>query len=128
MIISAEDLLQFTKSILLAMGCPEKDAQIGAEVLVSADLRGIDSHGVARLSGYVRLQEKGRLNPKPEIKVVHETPSTAVLDGDAGLGHGGESTGREPVWPRPRCAPLMRFGPNDFPNARAGTSLVHHTT
>jgi len=68
------------------MGCPEEDAHQAAEVLVSADLRGVDSHGVARLSGYVRLHEKGRLNPKPKIKITHDTPSTAVVDGDEGLG------------------------------------------
>jgi LDH2 family malate/lactate/ureidoglycolate dehydrogenase len=55
-------------------------------VLLSADLRGVDSHGVARLSGYVRLWETKRINPKPQIKIVHETPSTAVVDGDGGLG------------------------------------------
>lgn len=86
MTISAERLFAFTKSILMGMGCPEEDAHQGADVLISADLRGVDSHGVARLSGYVRLHEKGRLNPNPKIKVVHETPSTAVVDGDAGLG------------------------------------------
>ncbi|MEQ8573089.1 MAG: Ldh family oxidoreductase, partial [Fulvivirga sp.] len=53
---------------------------------LQADLRGIDSHGVARLIGYVRLWENDRVNPTPNIKVVHETPSTAVVDGDAGLG------------------------------------------
>jgi LDH2 family malate/lactate/ureidoglycolate dehydrogenase len=55
-------------------------------VLLSADLRGIDSHGIARLSGYVRLWEVNRVNSNPDIKVVHETPSTAVVDGDSGLG------------------------------------------
>ena len=54
--------------------------------LLSADLRGVDSHGVARLSGYVRLWEVKRVNAKPEIKIIHETPSTAVVDGDSGLG------------------------------------------
>lgn len=68
------------------MGCPEPDAHLAATVLVAADMRGIDSHGVARLSGYVRLWEAGRINPNPEIKIVHETPSTAVIDGGAGLG------------------------------------------
>lgn len=68
------------------MGCPEKDAQTAAEILLSADLRGVDSHGVARLSGYVRLWEAGRINPNPNMKVVYETPSTAVVDGDQGLG------------------------------------------
>ena len=79
-------LFQFTKNIFLSIGCPEEDAQLATEVLLSADLRGIDSHGVARLSGYIRLWEKERINAKPNIKVVHETPSTAVVDGDRGLG------------------------------------------
>ncbi|MDR6195532.1 Ldh family oxidoreductase [Siphonobacter sp. SORGH_AS_0500] len=81
-----QDLYTFVRDIFLAMGCPENDATLAADVLVSADLRGIDSHGVARLSGYVRLMDLGRLNPKPTIRMVHETPSTAVIDGDAGLG------------------------------------------
>jgi len=80
------DLSNFTKQVFLAMGCSEDDANQATDVLIKADLRGIDSHGVARLIGYVRLWEADRINPKPEIKVVHETPSTAVVDGDRGLG------------------------------------------
>lgn len=68
------------------MGCSPEDANLAANVLIKADLRGIDSHGVARLIGYVRLWEKKRINPKPQIKVVHETATTATVDGDAGLG------------------------------------------
>ena len=68
------------------MGCSQQHAQLAADVLVKADLRGIDSHGVARLSGYVRLWEKNRINPTPNIRTVHETPTTATVDGDAGLG------------------------------------------
>ena len=68
------------------MGCPPKDAKLAAEVLLEADLRGVDSHGVARLSGYVRLWEAGRINVKPRMRIVHETPSTATVDGDSGLG------------------------------------------
>ncbi len=68
------------------MGCPEADADLATEVLLSADLRGIDSHGVARLIGYVRLWETNRINACPQVRVVHETPSTAVIDGDRGLG------------------------------------------
>jgi LDH2 family malate/lactate/ureidoglycolate dehydrogenase len=59
---------------------------LASDVLVSADARGIDSHGVARLAGYVRLFDNGRLNTKPQVKILHETPSTATLDGDRGLG------------------------------------------
>ncbi len=85
-VFSYEQLYQFTKSIFIAIGCNETDAVLATEVLLSADLRGIDSHGVARLSGYVRLWQAKRINAHPNICVIHETPSTAVIDGDAGLG------------------------------------------
>lgn len=82
----SETLLRFTSKLLQKVGCPSHDAEQAADVLVSADLRGVDSHGVARLAGYVRLHEKGRLNANPTTSIEHETPSTAVLDGDLGLG------------------------------------------
>jgi len=68
------------------MGCTATDAELATKVLLSADLRGIDSHGLARLSGYVRLWEAKRINANPIVKTVYETPSTAVVDGDGGLG------------------------------------------
>jgi LDH2 family malate/lactate/ureidoglycolate dehydrogenase len=79
-------LFDFTHEVFLHMGCSPKDAKLATEVLLEADLRGIDSHGVARLSGYVRLWEAGRINTKPNMRIVHETPSTATVDGDSGLG------------------------------------------
>ncbi|MHA8052178.1 Ldh family oxidoreductase [Aquirufa sp. OSTEICH-129A] len=79
-------LQNFVASVFESIGTPEIQAQLAAEVLVAADARGIDSHGVARLAGYVRLFDHGRLNPNPKIKIVHESPSTAVIDGDKGLG------------------------------------------
>lgn len=75
-----------TLRTFLAMGCLPQDAQLATKVLLSADLRGIDSHGIARLSGYWRLYEAGRINPKCQVRIVHETPSTATVDGDKGLG------------------------------------------
>jgi L-2-hydroxycarboxylate dehydrogenase (NAD+) len=86
MLFEYKDLFAFTQSVFLKMGCSAEHAETATLALLSADLRGIDSHGVARLSGYVRLWEAGRVNANPQIKVVHETPSTAVVDGDAGLG------------------------------------------
>lgn len=83
---NSEYLKEFTIKIFRQMGCPEGQAVIAADCLNQADLRGVDSHGVARLSGYVRLWEQKRLNATPEMKIVRETPSTAVLDGDLGLG------------------------------------------
>ncbi|MCE7039844.1 Ldh family oxidoreductase [Dyadobacter sp. CY312] len=82
----ASYLKHFTEEVFLAIGCRPEEAKLASEVLVSADLRGVDSHGIARLAGYVRLYDNGRLNPTPDIKIVHETPSTAVVDGDRGLG------------------------------------------
>ncbi len=83
---SAEQLRTFTKNIFQSIGFSEEDATLAATVLIAADLRGVDSHGIARLAGYVRLFDHGRLNPTPTIKIVHQTPSTAVVDGDAGVG------------------------------------------
>lgn len=83
---SYQSLLQFSESVFLKMGCPPAQAGEAARVLLSADLRGVDSHGVARLTGYVRLWEAARVNAVPQIKIVHESPSTAVVDGDSGLG------------------------------------------
>jgi LDH2 family malate/lactate/ureidoglycolate dehydrogenase len=83
---SYQILSAFTKDIFRKLGLPLKDIDLATNVLLSADVRGIDSHGIARLSGYARLIEAGRANPKPEVKIVYETPSTATVDGDSGLG------------------------------------------
>jgi L-2-hydroxycarboxylate dehydrogenase (NAD+) len=85
-IFPLEKLQRFTLAVFQKIGCPPADAQLATNVLLSADLRGIDSHGLARLSGYVRLWEAQRINTNPAIKITHETPSTAVVDGDSGLG------------------------------------------
>ncbi len=84
--ISYDSLYKFTRNIFQSLGCSEEHAIIATNSLLRADLRGVDSHGVARLSGYVRLWEAKRANATPNIKIIHETPSTAVVDGDAGLG------------------------------------------
>ncbi len=76
----------FTKNIFLKIGSSETNAALAAKALLTADLRGVDSHGIARLSGYVRLWHAERVNTNPQIKIVHETPSTAVVNGDKGLG------------------------------------------
>lgn len=81
-----DSLYNFTYKVFKTMGCSDAHATTATTVLLSADIRGIDSHGIARLSGYVRLWQAKRINATPDIKIVHETPSTAVVDGDAGLG------------------------------------------
>ena len=85
-IFTYESLRRFTQDVFTVIGCSAEHAALAANGLLRADLRGIDSHGIARLVGYVRLWEAKRANTKPRIQVVHETPSTGVVDGDGGLG------------------------------------------
>ena len=85
-IISYNEIFKFTYNTFIGIGCSHEDATTATTVLVAADVRGIDSHGVARLPGYIRLWEAGRINPTPNIRIIHESPSTATIDGDAGLG------------------------------------------
>jgi len=82
----AEKIEAFIKATFLTAGATESHAKLASKALISADLRGVDSHGVARLSGYIRLWQQQRLNMTPQIRIAHETPSTAVIDGDLGAG------------------------------------------
>jgi LDH2 family malate/lactate/ureidoglycolate dehydrogenase len=85
-VFSSEQLLAFAEHVFLTLGFSDDDAKIASKNLISADLRGIDSHGIARLSGYVRLIEVGRINPKAKIVIHEKTPTTTVVDADKGLG------------------------------------------
>ncbi len=78
----------FMKDVLMACGIREEDAKAAAEVLITADKRGIDSHGVNRLKPmyYDRIMA-GTLDPKAQVEIVREGPTTAVMDGHNGLGH-----------------------------------------
>jgi len=80
--ISPSDLSIFTINVFKSIGCSSQDAALAADVLISADLRGIDSHGVARLDGYVRLYENKRIN----IRIIREKKGVFTIEGDAGLG------------------------------------------
>jgi LDH2 family malate/lactate/ureidoglycolate dehydrogenase len=81
-----EPLTQFCQKVFEKMGVPSQDAFTTTEVLVLADLRGIDSHGVARLRRYYTGLKNGVMVPKPNVRVIHETPVTALIDGGAALG------------------------------------------
>ncbi|HTO15994.1 MAG TPA: Ldh family oxidoreductase [Edaphocola sp.] len=81
-----QQLYDFANSTFLKIGCSQEHAATATQVLLSADRRGVDSHGIARLVGYVRLWEAGRVNTSPDIKIIYESPSTATIDGDRGLG------------------------------------------
>lgn len=84
--VDVEPLRSFCAEALERLTVSVEDARVTADVLVHADLRGIDSHGVARLSRYVTGIQQGMMKPRPNPKVIHETPVTATIDGDAGLG------------------------------------------
>lgn len=83
---SLDALRAFTEAVLRHHGISAADARQAADVLAASDRRGIDSHGVARLLAYHRKLDAGQINPTPSIRVLRESPSTATVDGDNGLG------------------------------------------
>ena len=83
-----ETLETFMKECLINCGMPKEDAGIVSDILITSDKRGIDSHGIGRLKPiYIDRIDWGILNPKTKIDVVKETTTTAVLDGNNGMGH-----------------------------------------
>ena len=82
----AAHLKEFTAQVFMHFNLTEEDAWQAADVLAKADLRGIDTHGVARLKTYVDMFSIGRINPKPNVKIIRERKSVATVDGDSGLG------------------------------------------
>jgi len=68
------------------MGCSEHDSDIIAEIFLAAELRGHASHGMIRIKDYFELWNAKRINVNPDITIVHESPSTAVVDGDNAVG------------------------------------------
>src|SRR5579863_10023784 len=85
--VPAERLASFIFRAFTAAGLPAADAEMLANLMVEADLRGSDTHGVIRLPIYLRRIRAGGVNPKPNIRVVSDRPSTALIDGDSGMGH-----------------------------------------
>ena len=85
--VPAAQLAAFIARAFVAAGLPTDDAQTLAGLMVEADLRGSDTHGVIRLPLYVRRIRAGGVNAKPNIRVVRERPSAALIDGDNGMGH-----------------------------------------
>lgn len=79
-------LLNFTKEVFRKMGCSDRQADIIADVFLAAELRGHASHGMIRIKDYFELWKAGRINVTPDVRIVYETPSTAVVDGDNAVG------------------------------------------
>src|ERR1700683_803240 len=85
--IPAARLAAFITRALGAAGLPAADAETVAALMVEADRRGSDTHGVIRLPLYVRRIRAGGVNAKPDIRVVSDRPSAALIDGDNAMGH-----------------------------------------
>jgi L-2-hydroxycarboxylate dehydrogenase (NAD+) len=85
--VAASQLAGFIARAFTAAGLPEPDAEKLAGLMVEADLRGSDTHGVIRLPLYVRRIRAGGVNARPNIRVVSDRPSAALIDGDNGMGH-----------------------------------------
>lgn len=81
-----EALKKFTKEVFVRADMPPEDAEIEAEVLVWANLRGVDSHGVLRIPSYLDNIRKGLMNPRPNVRVLNETPAILFVDADCALG------------------------------------------
>ncbi len=83
---SYQYLFDFTQSVFEKMGLTAGEARQAADILMQAELRNISTHGLVRLPEYVRLWQNKRITVTPKFTVVHETPSTALVDGGKGLG------------------------------------------
>ncbi|MSP58146.1 MAG: malate dehydrogenase [Flavobacteriales bacterium] len=84
--IKADFLKDWVETILVQEGFSQEHANLSADVLLMADLRGIDSHGVARLEGYIRLIRSGQINPKPNMVFTQRKKSMGLLNADSAIG------------------------------------------
>src|SRR3989442_15885700 len=87
MTIPAELLARQLRAVFVAWGMKGDQVDITVRMLLEADLRGIDSHGIAMLPLYDDFRRAGKLTLNPQIQLVRQTPGTALLDGGGGLGH-----------------------------------------
>jgi len=85
--VPAADLAGFVVQVLKTLGLPPGDAGRVADLMVEADLPGYDTHGVFRLRQYVNRLRGGGTNATARPRLVQETPATALIDGDNGMGH-----------------------------------------
>jgi L-2-hydroxycarboxylate dehydrogenase (NAD+) len=83
---TTEYLDQFTRNVFEKMGCSPEDAKMATDVFIAAELRGYSSHGMIRIKDYFQLWKANRINVMPNVRIVHESPSTAVVDGDGAIG------------------------------------------
>src|SRR3989475_350068 len=84
--VQEKPLRRFCEQVLAKLGVPAEDARVTTDVLVLADLRGIDSHGVARLGRYVNGLKQGTMKATDQSRVIREAKATALVDGGQSLG------------------------------------------
>jgi len=84
--VDVNTLKNFIADVFIGLNVPEEDAEIISDVLITSDLRGIDSHGIQRCKMYYERIKKGIYNPNTEIEIIKDTPTTAVIDGKCGMG------------------------------------------
>ncbi|MGE5618278.1 MAG: Ldh family oxidoreductase [Sphingomonadaceae bacterium] len=85
-VVMPDILKQFVTEVFVKQGMLRDEAAIMADHLVEADLRGVYSHGMIRIQPYIERLKQGGMNPRPKIRVIRETPGTALVDGDNGAG------------------------------------------
>ncbi len=86
-VVQEERLLSFGVACLEQAGVDREQAELISRLLVNSDLRGVRSHGTRALNSYCQRIEQGLFNPRPSVRIVHETPTASVFDGDGGLGY-----------------------------------------
>ena len=86
-LVRSSELMKFVQDVLVKAGVQPSDAHIVADCLLTANLSGIDSHGVIRLAHYTRRLKNGTIKARPELKFERTAPASGIMDGDDGLGH-----------------------------------------
>lgn len=85
--VNYQDLFDYTMKVFQKYDVPEEHAKVIADVLVHANLRGVDSHGVLRLEHYIKRISSGGINTNPKVQFETTSKSTGIMDGDNGFGH-----------------------------------------
>lgn len=114
-IVAENTLTAFARDLFVAAGVPEDHARLIAGVLVWSNLRGVDSHGVLRIPGYLARIDNGISNPDPEIRIATDLPAAAVLDTDGAFGQVALARATEIA--------IQKAG-----NAGIGLCLIRHAT
>lgn len=84
--LPVDELRRFIKITFKKLDVSEEDAEICADILITSDLRGIESHGIGRLRMYVDRIKSGQIEKKSDFEIIKESPTTAVIDGNHGIG------------------------------------------